>query len=249
MRFVTLCFIGAGLVAAAAPARAQPDPAADPAQLDAHVAAAAAYYEVGNFEGALAEYRAAFAISPQPDFLFAMAMIEQQRGGCAEAIALADQFAATSPPAVDVEVLEEALGDCRTRQAEAAAALPVRETIVEVPAAPRRIRKPFYADALGDVLVGAGVVAGVAAGGLYVRARDQLTSAEEPGLDEPTYQDRWDTARRTRTYAAAAAGVGAALIVTGVVRWLSAEHWETVPVQLDGGATADGAQVSAAFRF
>src|SRR5688500_258438 len=105
MRRVAALVVASLVTGLAAPAAAQPAPSAPTvaARADQHAAAAAERFRVGDFEGALAELRAAHAIDPRPGFLWAMATIEEQRGGCAAAIAHYEQFLATAPPDEDAE--------------------------------------------------------------------------------------------------------------------------------------------------
>jgi tetratricopeptide (TPR) repeat protein len=222
---LTLAFLGALAATAGA------DPSADD-----HEKAAAAFFKVGNFEGALAEFRAAYELDPKPDYLYAMATIEEQRGACAAAIDLYQQFLDTRPPAEDVEVVEAAIATCKAKLGE-----PEPEPVVPEPRPPeptpeprplppptRRVQRPFYSDVLGDALVGAGGV-GIGVGVVfYVLARGDARDAADPGPRE-TYDQLWQRAQDRQRIAAIATGAGAALVIGGVVRWITADRWEVIP--------------------
>jgi tetratricopeptide (TPR) repeat protein len=249
---VRATWIAAVITLAATTAAAQTLTPAQLEQRDAHASAAVAYYENGNFEGAITEYRAAYAIDPQPDFVFAMAMIEQQRGGCAEAVRLADEFAATAPPAEDVEVLEAAIADCRERVAPLVVDSdppPAGDAAMQPPPTepPPVAQRPFYTDRLADTLVGLGVAVNVGAIVLFVRSRGQLDDAEEPGLTQDEYQARWDRASSTQVLSSVAGSFGLALVAVGVHRWITGDRPAESSVSVE--PTSGGAQVNAAWRF
>jgi tetratricopeptide (TPR) repeat protein len=206
--------------------------------VDEHVKAAEAFFKVGNFEGALAEFRAAYEIDPRADFLFAMAAIEEQRGGCRAAIELYEEFLATKPPEEDVAAAESSIAVCKEK-------LGIREEVVEeeekkiepepVPEPepepepePVRRKKAFYTDVLGDVLVGGGAVGLGVGGGFFFAAMSDRAEAEEPGTTA-RYERLWDRAQERRMIALYATGAGAALVIGGIVRWMTVDRWEVVP--------------------
>jgi tetratricopeptide (TPR) repeat protein len=224
---VTRAAVVAAVLLAAAPAAAQ--------SADEHARLAEQYYQVGNFEGALAEFRAAYQLDPKVDYLFAMATIEEQRGGCAAAIELYEQFLATAPPEEDAAVAHAAIDKCKeTLGITDQPPPPVDDEprpppAEEPPPAPRRITRPFYTDLLGDALVGAGALGLAAGGALYLLARGDADAAAEVGISHDEYQARWQEAQDRRRLALIAAGVGGALVVGGVVRWITGDRTEEVP--------------------
>lgn len=221
------------LLLAAAPA------GADPATAEAHERAAAEYFRVGNFEAALVEFRAAYALDPKPDYLYAMAAIEEQRGGCAAAIDLYERFLATDPPAEDVAVAREAIAACKQKLGVVERPPPEPRAEPSTPP-PERRRVPFYRDVLGTSLVGAGAVATGVGLAFYLGARDEAAAAEEPGLTREEYDARWRRAQDRRRWATIVGGAGVAVLAAGAVRWVTFERWEETPVSVaigDGGAT------------
>jgi tetratricopeptide (TPR) repeat protein len=239
------------VVAIAARASAQP---VDPTAAD-RARAGAEYFRVGNFEAALAEYRAAFELDRDAAHLYAMAAIEQQRGGCAAAIELYQQFIATEPPAEDIAAAEAAIEVCRDKLGisepvppePGPTEAPVRRD--PPPPATTRVYRPFYRDVLGDALAVGGLAGVITSGVFVVRARSAASSAGEPGRSQDEYDADWQRARDRRRVAWIAGGIGVALIAGAVVRWVTADRWREVPVDVRPTADGEGATVGVSARF
>ncbi len=250
------------LALAAPPATAQPAPPADPVQ--ARIDRAMAYYEAADLARALDELAAAYAESPRPDLLFAMGRIHVERGECAEAIAAYRRFLASKPGPNSTQIATDAIAECQKVLAAAGERLPVdpgtgaaglpaghdrTAATAAPPAVPTRTR-PWYTDALGDALVGVGLAGGVTAGALYLSARDDLDRAAEGGPGGVTLaeHDRLVArADRKQLWAGIAGGVGAALVVGGVIRFVTGDRTETVTVAPAAGGA--GASVTVGWRF
>jgi tetratricopeptide (TPR) repeat protein len=70
------------------------------------------YYKIREFEAAIAEFEAAYAIDPRPEILFSQAQAERLSGDCASAVVLYRQFLTTDPPAVHAEAARASLDKC-----------------------------------------------------------------------------------------------------------------------------------------
>jgi hypothetical protein len=245
------------VVATAVPsaASAQPTPPVEPVPpgdpVQAHVDRAMALYEAADLAGAMQELTAAYAMSPRADLLWAMGRIHVERGECAEAIDAYRRFLASDPGPSSTEIATEAIATCQRVLAASGVAPPADAApepgpspppepgpvAASPPPAPRTRVKPWYTDTLGDTLVGAGALGGAGAVVLMLSARRDLARADEgaaggvPLAEHTRLTDRADIKQR---WAAVAGGVGAALVVGGVVRFLTGDRREVVVVTAAG---------------
>ena len=188
------------------------------ADADARITRARALHEQGRHDAALAELRAAYDLDPRPDLLFAMAQMEFNLGRYQAALALYERFLATDPDPRKAALAHQAIGACRERLAEQAAAAPRPPT----PAPPPPTPPPLVDDgpafdrwSLGLVVTGAAIGAG--AGGLYLHARRQ---AGDLSGDYGGFERRYDGARDLRAASAIVGGAAALLVGAGLTRWL-----------------------------
>src|SRR5688572_19809072 len=63
-----------------------------------HFERATAAYEARDYDGALVALRAAYAIDPRPDLVYAQAQAQRMAGRCADAIETYRAFLALQPP-------------------------------------------------------------------------------------------------------------------------------------------------------
>jgi tetratricopeptide (TPR) repeat protein len=97
---------------------------------------------------------------------------------------------------------------------------PRRVAMTPDPAPPRSgAAKPWYRDAVGDVLVVGGAVSIVLGGLAYRAAAADLDTAEDVNTHE-RYDDLVDGARTKRLVGVALAGGGAVLVTVGVMRFM-----------------------------
>ncbi|MBE7449094.1 MAG: hypothetical protein HS111_09410 [Kofleriaceae bacterium] len=163
------------------------------------------------------------------------------------------------------QIATDAIAECQKVLAAAGERLPVdpdagaaappaddaRTAATAAPPAVHTRTRPWYTDALGDALVGVGLVGGVTAGALYLSARGDARSrrrgwprrrdagrARSPGRPRRPQAARW---------AGIAGGVGAALVVGGVIRFVTGDRTETVTVAPAAGEA--GAGVTVGWRF
>src|SRR5262245_14065091 len=112
-RIVLSALLLAPLVARPRAARAQ-DGETTPIKPEAKVRLARGleYYKMKEFEAAIAEFEAAYAIDPRKEILFAQAQAERLSGDCASAAVLYRRFLGMDPPAVHAEAARASLEKC-----------------------------------------------------------------------------------------------------------------------------------------
>lgn len=118
------------LVAAASTADAKPK---TKQTAKTHMQRAEKAHQQGNYEVALSELKAAYAIDPQPKLLYAIAQVNAKLDRCSEAIELYELFLATVKDSSRQAVVKQAIDACKQRLAEQAspppAEPPARTTI------------------------------------------------------------------------------------------------------------------------
>jgi tetratricopeptide (TPR) repeat protein len=215
------------------------------------------YYKLKEYEAAISEFEAAFAIDPRFEILFAQAQAERLSGDCASAVVLYRRFLASDPPAVHAEAARASLDKCETalrsgpdgeKAAQDEKAAPATPPPVEnapapveasrpAPAPEQAPGKPFYKDVLGDSLAGVGLV-GIGVGvAFYVMSSSDASAAD----DATTYSEHarlLDRAEDRRTIALVGLGAGTALVAGAVIRWAT----------MDGGGSERGTQVAVDVR-
>ena len=249
--------LAAAVTAAAllAPARAgRADPPAPTGQRSEEVAAqATAHLSRGielftskEYELAITEFEAGYALDPRPDFLFALAQAERLSGDCASAVLYYRDFLATSPGEKQTEAAQANLERCErvlsTSRARSAAeaekpAEPARSPspadtargaeerrptapAAAVAAPAPAAAGPWYTDVLGDALLAGGVAAAAAGGYFWMRSSDSRQAA----VFAERYSDyvrHMDDARTERAIAIGAVATGGALAAAAVVRYLT----------------------------
>jgi tetratricopeptide (TPR) repeat protein len=176
--------------------------------------AARALYERGlsryadhDFEGAVRDFEAGFAVEPRREFLFAEAQAHRLRGDCARAISCYERFLATHPPAIQIEATELGLQRCRapaaggttsaTRAAATATAATAATTAV-TPAPPAESSR-----------------ASGSPGPQPVRDPTSAQGYQPAPPPRPWWRDAWTTG----TFAAGLLGLG-----TGVAFWVAGDE-------------------------
>ena len=215
------------------------------------------YYKLKEYEAAITEFEAAFAIDPRFEILFAQAQAERLSGDCASAVVLYRRFLSSDPPAVHAEAARASLDKCETAlrsgqkgekpteetQPQPATPPPAETQPVEaeprpeVAPPPRHAGKPFYKDVLGDSLAGAGVVALGVGVAFYVMSANDASAADDAMLYSE-HARLLDRAEERRTIALVGIGAGSALVAGAVIRWMT----------MDGGDDERTSQVAVDLR-
>lgn len=223
------------LAFASTPAEAKPK---DPKALE-HAVEGNKKFTEGDFEGAREAFEKGYKIEPDPVFLYGMGQALNQLGDCKGAIrkykkveespvadaelrqlsqaaiyACADKLASEDgdpPPPVD-DPVDDPIEDDPIEDD------PVGDPIDDPVTDDNRSKgKKWYLDPLGDSLVAVGL-AGTGAGvGLLVAA--QLEQDKEAASYEE-FDERQRKVRNFRIGGGVAAGVGGALLIGGIVRWV-----------------------------
>ncbi len=192
-------------------------------------------------KAAIAELERGYAIDPKPVFLYARAQAERLSGDCEHAIDHYQAFLDQSPAPEREAAARANLARCKDELAAKApppaptptpavtpaptpapAPAPVRTA---PPKLPPREEAPWYTDALGDVMTGAGVVA-LGVGSYFYLASVSNQNQAEKSADTPgteTYDahgTRVDRVGRQRTIGVISGGAGLALIAGGVLRYV-----------------------------
>jgi hypothetical protein len=226
----------AGTASAAPKAKAKLSPAQE-AEVKQHVDAATAAHAAGKLDVALTELRAAYAIDPQPDLLFATGQVQAELGQCDDARTSFEQYRTAMKDEAGIgSAIDAAIAACAAPAPAAAVPPP--------PPPPAATRAPWYTDAVGDALVGGGVVALVASGLEYRAARSKLDDAEH-AANLADYSKSVDSAHSDRTISVVLGVAGVALVAGGVVRYVmhgktSAEHVAIVPMAGGGMISISG---------
>jgi tetratricopeptide (TPR) repeat protein len=193
-------------------------------------------FKAGDYEGAKDTFEAAYAIEPDPAFLFGMGQALNQMGDCRGAIRKYNQVKDSPSAAQELRQLaEQGMLACAEKVANEEpdpsepADEPTDETTDDEPVAdvddePTELPpdtgpppRKWYKDPLGDTLVAVGL-AGTGAGvGLLVAAQLQQSKSSETYAD---FDERLDKIRTLRIAGGATLGVGGALLIGGVVRWM-----------------------------
>jgi tetratricopeptide (TPR) repeat protein len=220
---VTLCLL-------AAVARAEP-----PAKSEAnsHLQAALSSYAQRQYEAAITEFRAAYELDPRREILFAWAQAERLSGDCPSAVLLYRKFLGTHPSEAEEAAARLNLKKCEDALAtkpEAVApeqpqpsprpeaAPPDRPSVAATPMVTRPA-PPWWRDRVGlafAIVGGLGLIGGIAMEG----ASASLESSAHAATSYGQYGDRLDLARGLRTGGFVCIGIGAALGIVSVVRFV-----------------------------
>ncbi len=214
-----------------------PEPVVD---VDAEVRAAELANEEGRHADASAGFARVYAETGDTRYLYAQATVEREGGRCGLALPLYEEFIAKEPHEDTVGAVL-ALGfvqRCRDElgldEPRPSPPLPALGELNEPspsfpPPAPPR---PWYRDPWGGALVGLGL-AGAAAGGVLVGVGFRRADAASNASDDRAFGDEIDDAQTLSTAGGAVLGVGGALLIGGVVRWIvvarSTERVTVVP--------------------
>jgi len=196
-----------------------------------------------NFELAAKELEAAYALDPNPDFLYAIGQVYVKLERCPDAIEYYQRYLATKPPAQAMVDTKQAIETCK-KQA------PPPDPTPPPPPPPAPVKsstaRPWYKDPIGGAFVVAGVASSAIGLVMYSGAVSDLDAAEQaPSLAE--YDDLVDRARSRRTYSVLLVGGGLVLIGAGVARYVlrdgdarESQRIGLVPVDRGGLVTFGG---------
>jgi tetratricopeptide (TPR) repeat protein len=217
----------------AAPASADVETGALEGEARVHYDLGVAAYAARDYEIAILEFRSAYHIDPRPELLFAWAQAERLSGDCPSAVLLYRRFLAAHPDPAQAHAAELPLLRCEqaleSRPQEARSETPrARPSSPPVPLARVPRRRAWYRDPLGGALAGAGVVSAGIGVGYALSALASATASK----DAYTYDESRslaDQARGQRVTAGILLGLGSALCVAAVVRYVVVAGRELPP--------------------
>jgi tetratricopeptide (TPR) repeat protein len=205
-------------------ARTEPDRAAR-TRAAAHVKQGQAFFQVGEYDHALAEYQAAHELSAEPSLIFNIALCHDRANRPEQALEAFRRYLALVPdgavadearediarltPVVEKIKADRAAEDARVREEARLREEAARRPPPAPPPVPPPSRVPVYLMAAGAALaIGGGVTHFLAS-----KARDGAAEATDPD----TYFDRRDRLELERRIAIGAYAAGALMIAAGVV--------------------------------
>ena len=218
--------------------------AATPVNKDAraHFDRAVTAYKRGDFVGASELFQKSYAIETDPDALFGWAQAERKSGHCEKAIALYQRLLSLDIPAENKEAVHEPLAECQQAitpkissdqldrmKIEAHNPMPTHTDPPAVEAPPPDLPRdrPWYRDPVGDTLVGLGVV-GIGVGTVLLVSARSADASFQTATNYGDAQMFRDLAQRRGQQCVLAAGLGGALLVAGVIRYVThASHDRT----------------------
>lgn len=221
-----------GSLAAHAPAPELSDPDAQ-----RHLRAGIDHFVAGDYAAAADALEAAYAIEPDPRVLAAWGRAELRAGDCDAAVDKLRRYLDTAPPPAGADEARAMIAECaedpEAAPSEPAVSTPTTGSAGPIEAAPPSsdarpldpprpttpATKPWSRDVLGGVLVGTGAAALATGLGLTIAAFVGQGRARD--IDD--HQDFVDAETRARTLERASFamyGIGTALAVGGVVRWV-----------------------------
>lgn len=217
------------LVASSAWADVTPSPEAQ-----AHIDSGVAAFNAKDYETASRELETAYGPAPLPKVLFGWAQARRLGGHCDEAIPLYRRYLATKPNEEQIEAATTAMLLCQRAKPPPAPVVVVRPQ----PEVTTRFEPiPWYRDKLGDVLAGGGLVAaGVGVTFLVLASRSEDAAESSPMRAD--FLDLLDEATLRRRIGWAGIGVGSALVVSAIARYVIHDDFTRVEVTADRGSVA-----------
>jgi hypothetical protein len=235
--------VGAAIFVACLSLATARDASAQPTHTSAeHAKKAQNAYDVQNWSAAIQEYQAAYQVEPKPEYLWGLAQAQRSAGDYAAAIKSYKAFKrndAATPgqvTAADAQIakceaeLDKKQADAAKKPPEPAVApapapspgaAPAPAPAPAAPAPePPAGPKPFYADVLGDVLLGTGVVAaGIGTYFLFSGNADMRATPQSPTYR--SYDTGVDDAAKKQTIGVLVMSGGGLLVGLAVVRYLT----------------------------
>ena len=228
--------VALAISSAAGVARAQSAPDATP---PSHEKRAQVAYALQDWPTAIREFEAAFQGEQRPDFLWGIAQAQRLSGDCKAAINTYKSYRRTEISAEQSAAADSRIHACEEelekQAALAAPAPPPAQTPTSVPAASATsttraaaaapappqpdAHRPFYSDALGDVLVLTGVAA--AGVGTYFLISGNATMNDAKKATYGDYDSDTHHASQKQLVGVATLAGGGLLAACGVVRFLT----------------------------
>lgn len=187
----------------------------------AHVDAGAKAYAAGHYATAIREFEAAYQIDPQPPLLYAWAQVLRYGERCAEAITIYQRYLETKLNEAQVAAARSGIADCQAVRPPGGMKEPEREhsNPQSDPPTPRD-RPRWYSDFAGGALVIGGTVI-VAAGTGFLFAAKRADDAAQKAEFRDDFIELSDQAMMRRRIGYVGLGVGGALVIGGIIRYVT----------------------------
>jgi len=188
------------------------------------------HYNLNEYKDALADFKEAYRLKPDPAFLFNIAQCHRQLGQFSDAAAFYRSFRRERPDTPNRAEVDRLVGEMdraaeqqrvqqtvaeppKTEKTTPVATLPPTATAVREPPAPRRSRTLMWS----AIAVGAGgvVLVGVGAG-IYSVGNSAFETLNHPHAGYTFNAADEDRANTWRPAGVALLGVGSALVVAGI---------------------------------
>lgn len=234
-RVLGLVVVGA-LMLAPQPGLAAPE--AEPSLLTEPAAQAALdagleHFYAEDFDGASAAFSEAYAIEPTPFLLYSWAQAERYAEHCDKAISLFERFLSTAPPGTEAAKARKSIVECGgippadVPTAETTPTVPPPRLGDTVPPEPAPPPADVSTDSAAPRINRLGLIVGVtlaaagtftsASGGIVLAGGRRMRSDAPGEATQQAYVDGLDRAQRRQVSGAALIGVGAALLVSGIL--------------------------------
>lgn len=222
------------LVLTASAAQAGPD-----AELKKHEDAGKAAFAAERYADAIAEFRAANDLKPDPKYVYSIAQAQRMAGDCAGAIESYQAFLATKPDAKLADYSKANIDRCKEELAKNPKPAPVEPAPTPTPAEPAITpseptptpitgpvdtgdgARPWYRDWVGNAMVIGGVASAAVGTTVFLSGRSAANKVNNAD-DYTSFQDAQDAASSALTkqrIGIGAAIVGAGLIVGGILHY------------------------------
>jgi tetratricopeptide (TPR) repeat protein len=219
----------------------------DKAQAQSHIQKATQAHQAGNYDAALMELEAAYALDPQPDLLYAIGQVHVKLDNCQVAISFYERFLESNPGPEPSAAANEAISTCRAQLAAVATVEPEPQPQpLQEPALPPTPARPRAFDPIGTTLVGIGVVSTLVGIVMYSSAISTLDEADA-AVSYVEHERLVDDARSQRTYAVVFGAAGVAAIGVGAWHYLRFRKAEQARVAVT--PTPSGGMITWMGRF
>ena len=149
------------------------------AEIDEHVAQGHRLYQLGRYQGAIAEYRRAYELRADPPFLFQIAESYRQLGATEQALFYYDRYLAGAADGSDREAAEERVSELeRLRARPAVAAAPPGLITAPGTGAGARPPTPVWRRWWFWTAIGAALAAGVTVAALAGRSESTIPTTD-----------------------------------------------------------------------
>jgi len=226
--------VAAALLIALAVTPALADDAAKK-EAQVHIDKASEHHKSGRYQQALDELTTAYSLDPQPGLLYAIAQVHVKLGRCTLAVTFYQRFVDSHPGDGPTSAAHEAIAACKQTGDTVVGpanppppppdphANPNPPDPPPLPPAPVVTPTPadrvWYRDAIGDALVGGGVVLGVVGTIVYANAAGKLDDADR-ATSYQAQQALVDSAHSNRTVSIVVFVGAAGLIGAGIYHYI-----------------------------